>query len=258
MRWRLPYFHKPKETQSALERACVPEGQRVYAIGDVHGRLDLLVPLLQRIKVDDQARPPAETHIVMLGDLVDRGPHSAHVLEYLRAYRDSFAHFHFITGNHEEAMLASITKDADLEEIGWFNYGGMETMLSYGADESLFSHKGEQLASAMRALVPRTHLDFLESFSDSLIIGDYLFVHAGIRPGVPVRRQTSADMHWIREQFLEDDRDHGFVVVHGHTITEEPEVKHNRIGIDTGAYRSGLLTALGLYGGDRWLLMEQS
>jgi serine/threonine protein phosphatase 1 len=105
--------------------------------------------------------------------------------------------------------------------------------------------------------VPRIHLDFLENFDDSIRIGDYLFVHAGIRPGVPIERQDSRDLRWIRQPFLDDESDHGLVVVHGHSITEQPDIRHNRIGIDTGAYRHGMLTALALEGGDRWLLMEQ-
>lgn len=257
MRWRLPFFGKIEESSSALERARIPEGQRVYTIGDVHGRLDLLVSLLRRVKEDDQARPPAETHVVMLGDLIDRGSHSAHVLEYLRAYRDGFATFHFLMGNHEEAMLASLEQGANPEEIGWLTFGGRETMLSYGADEAIFAAQGADLAAAMRAIVPRIHIDFLDSFADSVTIGDYLFVHAGIRPGVAIGQQTSGDMRWIREPFLTDERDHGLLVVHGHSITDEPDIRHNRIGIDTGAYRTGLLTALGLFGSDRWLLMEQ-
>jgi serine/threonine protein phosphatase 1 len=256
MRW--PFNRKIQEPVSRLANARLPEGQRVYAIGDVHGRFDLLYALLKRIKVDDEQRRPADTHVILLGDLIDRGPHSAHVLEYLRAHRDGFATFHFVTGNHEEAMLASIAPDAVPEEIGWLSYGGQETMQSYGADEAAFAAQGTELAAAMRKCVPRTHIDFLESFVDSIRLGDYLFVHAGIRPGVAIEQQESRDMRWIREPFLEDDSDHGVVVVHGHSIREEPDVRHNRIGIDTGAYKTGILTALALEGADRWLIMEQA
>jgi serine/threonine protein phosphatase 1 len=250
-------FRKRAEPVSRLQQACLPEGQRVYAIGDVHGRFDLLIALLRRIKADDAQRPAAETHVVMLGDLIDRGPYSAEVVEYLRGHRDGFATFHFIMGNHEEAMLDSITPSAIPEEIGWLGYGGHETMLSYGADPSLFTAEGAELAAAMRRLVPRTHIEFLESFNDKVQIGDYLFVHAGIRPGIAVEHQDARDLRWIREPFLQDESDHGVVVIHGHSIVEEPEIRHNRIGIDTGAYRTGLLTALALEGGDRWLMMEQ-
>ena len=258
MRWSLPLFKRNHESVSRLEQARVPDGVRVYAIGDVHGRFDLLISLLRRIRQDSEARGPADVHVVLLGDLVDRGPHSAQVLEYLRGHRDDFATFHFLTGNHEEAMLASIAKHAVPEEIGWLSFGGRETILSYGAELSLFDLEGLQLSDAMRKVVPRTHVDFMESFVDQVTIGDYMFVHAGIRPGLPLARQTSADIRWIREPFLRDERDHGVVVVHGHSISEEPQIRHNRIGIDTGAYRTGLLTALALEGGDRWLMMEQA
>lgn len=257
MRWNLPFLSKAEEPVSRLADARVPDGQRIYAIGDVHGRFDLLIGLLKRIKADTAARRSAETHVVMLGDLVDRGPHSAHVLEYLRAHRDGFATFHFVGGNHEEAMLTSLRDDDAPEESGWLDFGGRETMLSYGADPSIFDAQGADLAAAMRRLVPRIHLDFLDSFEDSIQFGDYLFVHAGIRPGIAIDQQSRKDLRWIRQLFLEDGRDHGVVVVHGHSITEEPDVRHNRIGIDTGAYRSGVLTALALDGGERWLMMEQ-
>ena len=257
MRWSLPFFSRPQEPVDRLSDAHVPHGQRVYAIGDVHGRFDLLIGLLKRIKVDDAARSAADTHVVLLGDLIDRGPHSAHVLEYLRAHRDGFATFHFVGGNHEEAMLASLRGTDAPEETGWLDFGGRETMLSYGADPSLFEAQGADLAAAMRRLVPRIHLDFLEDFQDSVQFGDYLFVHAGIRPGVAIDQQSCKDLRWIRQLFLEDGRDHGVVVVHGHSITQEPDVRHNRIGIDTGAYKSGVLTALALERGERWLIMEQ-
>lgn len=257
MRWRLPLLRKAEEPVSRLERARVPDGQRIYAIGDVHGHFDLLIGLLRRIKADTEQRGAAETHVVMLGDLVDRGPHSAEVVEYLRAHRDGFATFHFVTGNHEEAMLASLSGAVSPEDGGWLDFGGRETMLSYGADPELLEAPGPDFAQSMRRLVPRVHLDFMESFADSVRIGDYFFVHAGIRPGVAIERQDSRDLRWIRQPFLDDDSDHGVLVVHGHTITNEPDIRHNRIGIDTGAYATGVLTALALEGGERWLMMEQ-
>jgi len=258
MQWRFPFFRREVPIAENAREFCVPEGQRVYAIGDVHGRFDLLVRLIERIKSDGRDRGPADIQVVMLGDLVDRGPESAHVLEYLRAQQGGFATFHCIAGNHEEAMLASIGDDALPEETGWLTYGGRETMLSYGAEDSLFSAKGAELAARMRKHIPETHIAFLNSLPDRVMIGDYLFVHAGIRPGVPIDQQTSADLRWIRDPFLTGDRDHGMMVVHGHTIRQGPEIRHNRIGIDTGAYNSGILTALALEGNDRWFLAEGS
>ncbi|MGE0775872.1 MAG: metallophosphoesterase family protein [Sphingomonadaceae bacterium] len=254
----LSLFRKPQAPVSRLAIARVPEGQRVYAIGDVHGRFDLLIGLLKRIKIDSEERGEADTHVVLLGDLIDRGPHSAQVLEYLRSHRDIFATFHFIAGNHEEAMLATLGLYELPMQNGWLNVGGRETLCSYGADPASFRDEGLDGAALIRRHVPRTHLDFLESFEESVRIGDYLFVHAGIRPGVAIEQQRGDDMRWIRRDFLDDERDHGVVVVHGHSITAEPDIRHNRIGIDTGAYKSGMLTALALEGEDRWLMMEQA
>lgn len=240
--------------QREAASAAVPAGQRVYAIGDVHGRLDLLVRLLASIEEDDRARRPAESHVVMLGDLIDRGPRSADVVEFFLSRRPGFAAFHFLMGNHEEAMIRSLRPKADPREIGWLQFGGMETLASYGVAEEVFDLLGWQLSDELRLHVPRAHIEFITGFEDSLRFGDYLFAHAGIRPGVALDRQSSRDLRWIRREFLEDESDHGAIVIHGHTITAEPEFRPNRIGIDTGAYCSGVLTALGLEGAERWIL----
>lgn len=224
---------------------------RVYAIGDVHGRLDLLVDLLRRIEADDRDRGQADTHVVMLGDLIDRGPHSAEVLEYFLHARPTFAAFHFLMGNHEQAMLESLEPAADPRATGWLRFGGLETLESYNVPDSAFEATGRLLADALRRHVPPAHLAFLAAFEDKLVIGDYLFVHAGIRPGVAIERQSIGDLLWIRDDFLEDSSDHGYVVVHGHTVLNEPVFRANRIGIDTGAYRTGVLTALMLEGADQ-------
>ena len=255
MRWLLSPQRLLRTQEPAPCAGLIPEGQRVYAIGDVHGRLDLLMGLIGRIRADDARRGRADTHVVMLGDLVDRGPNSAHVIEYLRSLHQwGFATFHFLCGNHEEVMLRALAPGANPEETGWLRFGGYETMASYGAEPSLFQAEGAALAEAMRALVPGSHIAFLERMADHVMIGDYLFVHAGIRPGLALDRQTSTDLRWIRDAFLDDARDHGMIVVHGHSVTGEPEVRSNRIGIDTGAYRTGLLTAIGLEGDERWFL----
>lgn len=257
MRWRLPFFTQAQLSEQSVRVPRIPEGQRVYAIGDVHGRFDLLVALVDRIRADNRARGAAEVHVVMLGDLVDRGAQSAQVIEFLRAQQGGFAEFHFVSGNHEEAMLASLATDADPDTTGWLDYGGYQTMASYGVDAEALDLHGPALAATLRRGIPNTHIDFISGFVDRVLIGDYLFVHAGIRPGVALDRQTVEDMRWIREPFLEDARDHGVVVVHGHSIRPEPEFRANRIGIDTGAWRSGILTALGLESDQRWLLVEE-
>ena len=236
--------------------ATVPEGTRVYAVGDVHGCYAQLAELIDKIEADDRrrGRGDVDTHVILLGDLVDRGPRSADVVDRFVNARPAFARFRFLTGNHEEAMLESLAEHADPRATGWLRYGGRETLASYGVPESVFELGGWLLADALRQHVPPAHLDFLASFEDQIGYGDYLFVHAGIRPKVPLDRQAKADLRWIRGAFLDDATDHGRIVVHGHSVDPEPVFRSNRIGIDTGAYRTGRLTALGLEGAERWTL----
>ncbi len=236
-------------------RANVPSGQRVYAIGDIHGRLDLFNQLLERIDADDAARGAAETTLILLGDLVDRGPDSRGVVERAMGLMAS-GRVRVLAGNHEEMMLDSLTQDETLRHF--MRHGGKETLFSYGLGfEEYCALPLEQLRERMIALVPQSHIAFMEAMEDSIVVGDYLFVHAGIRPGVPLDQQTQADMRWIRREFLEHQGDHGHVVVHGHSISDEPQLRANRIGIDTGAFASGRLTALGLEGGERWFITAE-
>lgn len=231
-----------------------PPGHRAYVVGDVHGRLDLLENLLARIHSELQRHPSEKTTLVFVGDLIDRGPSSAQVLERLRAYKRAGVNTVFLLGNHEEVLLRIIAGDAPLISK-WRWFGGTECLQSYGVDTEQLRHADEQEAlEIVRRAIPREHVKFLQSFSDSCRFGDYLFVHAGIRPGIPLDEQSQADLRWIREPFLLDDSDHGVVVVHGHTMSEEAEQHPNRIGIDTGAYRTGVLTALAIEGTDRWLV----
>lgn len=229
-------------------------GHRAYAIGDVHGRLDLLDALLETIDRDDRERAPRQTVLVMLGDLIDRGPSSAEVVERLRTFERPRTRPVFLSGNHEEILLRLIGGEERLL-AGWLRFGGGECLASYGADpRRIAAMAPDEAIAAIRAAIPDAHVAFLRGFSDTFRFGDYLFVHAGIRPGLPLHQQTQADLRWIRSPFLEDARDHDFMVVHGHTIVETVEQRPNRIALDTGAYRSGVLTALGVEGDDRWLL----
>lgn len=231
-----------------------PSGVRAYAIGDVHGRLDLLWALLDQIEADGRARPCGRKFIVFLGDLIDRGPDSRGVLSLLRQIRATLPNPVFIMGNHEEMLLRVIGGDTT-RLWDWLSFGGYEFAESYGLQEERLSTLPEAEAAAeIRAAVPPEDVAFVGSFIDSFRFGDYLFVHAGIRPGVPLRKQNDADLRWIREDFLESTVTHPFVVVHGHTISDEPEVCRNRIGIDTGAYRGGALTALCIEGTERRFL----
>lgn len=231
---------------------AIPAGQRAYAVGDVHGRLDLFDALLAAIEADDAARGPSDTTIVLLGDLVDRGPDSAGVIRAARALGQRRS-VRILLGNHEEMFLDALESEEVLRHF--LRYGGRETVLSYPVDPAAY-HRAElaETLDLMRAAVPQQDIDFIRGFEDQVRIGDYLFVHAGIRPGVPLEEQRVADLRWIREPFLSHRESFGPVVVHGHTIFDKPDFTGNRIGIDTGAYRTGRLTALGLEGTQRWLI----
>jgi len=231
-----------------------PRGQRAYAIGDVHGCLELLDALLERIESEIAESPKRRTNIVFLGDLIDRGPASAQVVERLRTYRPASARPHFVMGNHEEVMLRVLAGETELLQ-SWLKFGGAQTLQSYGLDSTRVSRMpADSMLGELRRAIPAEHIDFLRSFADSISFGNYLFVHAGIRPGIDLSEQSQTDLRWIREPFLDDPSDHGFVVVHGHTITNEVEVAPNRIGIDTGAFCTGTLTALAIDGQKRWLI----
>lgn len=229
-------------------------GHRAYVVGDIHGRLDLLNEMIARIEADLVARPVRKSLLVFVGDLIDRGPQSAQVVERLRTYRRHGVQPIFLLGNHEEVLLRILAGDMSLIP-SWLRFGGIECLDSYGVSgRKVNRQKPEQALATIRAAVPKSHVQFLHSFHDTCRFGDYLFVHAGIRPGVELERQSQTDLRWIREPFLFDETDHGFTVVHGHTIRPEVEERANRIGIDTGAYRTGVLTALVIDGGDRRLI----
>ena len=232
----------------------LPDNYLLYAIGDIHGQDDLLVDLLAKIDVDSSSRPASTRILVFLGDFIDRGPSSAEVIERLRSYRAPRTRLVFLTGNHEEVLLRILDGEKALV-ADWLRFGGAECLQSYGVNPARLRRMlPEQATETVRSAIPPTHVEFLRGLDDSFRAGDYLFVHAGIRPAVPLAEQVVSDLRWIREPFLADRADHGFVVVHGHTIHQQVEDTGNRIGIDTGAYRFGVLTALGLQGDDRWYL----
>jgi serine/threonine protein phosphatase 1 len=239
-------------TRSAVRRGKADA--RAYAVGDIHGRLDLLEPLLDKIADDARARPSKRTYIVFLGDLIDRGPDSAGVVERLRNYRPDFATPVFLAGNHEEVMLRVLGGEPEILR-DWLKFGGAECLASYGVDSSALTRmEPDKALELMRSRVPAAHIDFLESFADTFRFGDYLFVHAGIRPGIPLDEQDQFDLRWIREPFLSGTHEHGPIVVHGHTIVTKVEERAHRICIDTGAYHSGILTAVGIEDEERWYL----
>ena len=234
------------------------EGCRAYAVGDIHGRLDLLNQILAEIEADHAARPPKRTFLIFLGDLVDRGPDSAGVVERLRTYQHTGIRMIFLGGNHEEVLLRILDGEQNILP-SWLKFGGAECAESYGINPEALKRMPEDAAvELVRTKVPREHKEFLASFADTFSFGDYLFVHAGIRPGIAIDEQARADLRWIRDPFLSDSKEHGCVVVHGHTIVERVEERTNRIGIDTGAYRSGVLTALAIEDDQRWFISTNS
>ena len=251
----MTFFSKIFEAFSGNSEPTGPDGYRAYAIGDIHGRLDLLDELLAKIEADIAVRRRRENLLIFLGDLIDRGPDSAAVVERLRTYKPAEATTVFLGGNHEEVMLRVLAGEQGGLLANWLKFGGAECLMSYGLNPNALALKTEATAlTAIKASVPQAHADFLASFADTFRFGDYLFVHAGIRPGLGIAEQSQTDLRWIREPFLDDTKDHGFVVVHGHTISSKVDERGNRIGLDTGAYRTGILTALGVEGNDRWFL----
>lgn len=238
--------------------ASGPIGQRAYVVGDVHGMDALLDDLLAQIERDLAERPVRKALLVFVGDLIDRGPGSAQVIERLRTYRHGGLRTVFLLGNHEEVLLRLLGGDTK-PVSDWRAFGGKECMASYGADPAEFAAMDKRRAAQLVGqLVPKEHRDFLATFADTCRFGDYLIVHAGVRPGVELEQQSQADLRWIRGPFLDDLTDHGFVVVHGHTIVPTIEERANRIGIDTGAYRTGILTALVIEEGERRFLSARA
>jgi serine/threonine protein phosphatase 1 len=224
----------------------VPDDLRIYAIGDIHGRSDLLSEILEGIVADQRVRPEvAETRLIFLGDYVDRGPASRQVVETLQTGIPSGCRPVFLKGNHEDMLLKALISPAGQEM--WLANGGEATLRSYGIHRHYVP--SVEIIEALGA--HRQFFDRLELMHEA---GDYLFVHAGIRPGVALGAQRPNDLMWIRYDFLDHDGDFGRIVVHGHTPTNLPEIRSNRIGIDTGAWMSGVLTALRLEGEERGLL----
>lgn len=233
----------------------IPAGERIYAIGDIHGRLDLFTALAQAIEKDDKQRGRADTTVIMLGDLVDRGPNSARVIGTARAWARG-RKVRFVAGNHEEMFLLSFHKVEALRNF--LRYGGRETILSYDISAGeLLGASLDETQKLMNERIPAEDRKFLNDFEKLISVGDYLFVHAGIRPSEPISKQSGQDCRWIREPFLSYEGSFGQTVVHGHTVTEEVEFRSNRIGIDTGGYLTGKLTALCLEGTERWLIQTQ-
>lgn len=239
-------FFRPQE---AIRRPSVPAGTRYYLIGDIHGRLDLFEQLKEAVEIDDADSTEAETVFVLLGDLIDRGEDSAGVVRLARKWHKK-RNVRILAGNHEEMFLDSFD---NVEMLRHFvKHGGRETLLSYGVDRKAYNNMSlKELHAQLPNIVPQKDRDFIAGFEDMIIVGDYAFVHAGIDPKRSIDDQKRSDMLWIRDRFLNHDGAHSHFIVHGHTITDEVDEQSNRMGIDTGAFRTGRLTALVLEGDTR-------
>jgi serine/threonine protein phosphatase 1 len=225
----------------------LPGGVRIYAFGDIHGRADLLKKMFTMIDADVSRSPVEHPIEVYLGDYVDRGPYSCETLNLL-IERSQSRETVCLRGNHEAYYLDVLRDPAKLD--AWRQIGGLQTLISYGIQPSLNPSAAEQveLIRALKAAMPRDHVRFLLSLKPSFLCGDFFFVHAGVRPGIPLDEQDERDLLWIRDEFLDSDEDFGKFIVHGHTPVREPDIRANRANIDTGAYATGNLTLLTIQG----------
>ena len=228
----------------SADAARVPEDIRLVAVGDIHGRHDCLKQLLGNIGLSDKSKD-SNWHFIFLGDYIDRGPYSRSVIDHLI----NFSNVHsttFLLGNHERAMLNFL--DAPVQARDWLKFGGRETLLSYGVtppNGNVGPDELKRMGEDLRTNLPAAHHNFLNSLELLYVCGDYLFTHAGIDPEKPIKQQSESELLWIREPFLSFPDHLPKVIVHGHTVTENfrPEVRSHRLGIDTGAYICGNLTA---------------
>lgn len=250
---RLRDFFRPPQPPKL---PSVPVGTRYYAIGDIHGRLDLYEALIAAIEAEIALAPGLDHRIVVLGDLVDRGPDSAGVVERTRQWQQT-RNVRVLAGNHEEMFLTAFEKPEALRHF--LKHGGRETLMSYGFTKAQFASLSiEDIFALLPRIVPQQARDYIAGFEEMVRAGDYAFVHAGIDPSRPLSEQKRSDLLWIRERFLSHDGPLEKVVVHGHTIFDAVMDCGNRIGIDTGAFRSGVLTALVLEGDQRRILQSRA
>lgn len=240
--------------RTELPQFSLPEGLRLYAVGDVHGCLDLLKRLEDRI-AGSARECSGEAAVIFLGDYIDRGPDSRGVIEHLSAGQFAGLPAAHLLGNHEDILLEALSEPPLVRE--WLRWGGMATLASYGVALPANVDPAERdhaIAGAMREALPEHHLDFLKGLQLSYQTGDYLFVHAGIRPGRSLDKQSRHDMLTIREPFLSSTKALPARVIHGHSVAFEAQVSPCRIGIDTGAYATGRLSAVLLEGGRHEIL----
>jgi len=238
-------------------RSQTPPNTVIYAIGDIHGRDDLLAAMHDRIAVEVRQRTARRKLVVYLGDYVSRGEDSRRVVDRVLEWLPEGFERITLKGNHEDLLLRFLDGDLDAGRH-WFDYDGLDALAHYGVAVPDRQSRDDETVAALRdrfaATLPLSHRDFFRSLTVVYRSGDYCFVHGGVRPGIPLAEQSEHDCMWIRKPFLDSDADHGAIVVHGHSISKTPVIAHNRIGIDTGAYRSGILTCLVLDGTSRSFL----
>ena len=221
----------------------MPAGLRIYAVGDIHGRLDLLNELLSKIDADIALRPISKALYVFLGDYIDRGSSSRETIDRLIEHGEKNEAV-FLRGNHELIAIRCLSDRKLFDK--WMRLGGLETLVSYGIAPGLLTNSRQivQLQAAFHGALPQSHFQFFRDLQSFHVCGDFFFAHAGVKPHVDLSLQKEQDLLWIREEFLTSNEDFGKIVVHGHTPTREVEVQQNRINIDTGAFATGRLTCL--------------
>ena len=236
-----------RELRVRGRRPSLPAELRIYAIGDIHGRLDLLNELLARISSDIALRPTVRPLYVFLGDYIDRGSASRETIDRLIEHGKTHESV-FLKGNHELIAIKCLSDRGLFDQ--WLRLGGLETLVSYGVPAETLAN-GKQIAelqSAFHGALPQAHFRFFRDLKNSFECGDFFFAHAGVKPNVELSRQKENDLLWIRGEFLTSKDDFGKIIVHGHTPTREIEVAPNRINIDTGAFATGLLSCLVIEG----------
>lgn len=229
-------------------RAATARNHRVYAVGDIHGRFDLFSDLIDTIEADNARRADHKrVTLVLLGDVIDRGPSSQRLIRMMMALQRRNARLTVLLGNHEAMLLESLAGKVEAQEA-WLRYGGLATLESFAIEPPLPHEDGPAFAQRLAEGLTPAVVEWLEALPLSITCGDYFFCHAGVRPGTALARQRREDLLWIRQPFLRSRRHFGAVVVHGHTIVDEVTVESNRIAVDTGAYATGVLSAVCLDG----------
>jgi serine/threonine protein phosphatase 1 len=236
-----------RELNVGGRRPSLPPRLRIYAVGDIHGRLDLVTDMLSRIQGDIARRPTERPIHVFLGDYIDRGSWSRETIDKLIEYSSAHECI-FLKGNHESIAIKCLSDRGLFDQ--WMRLGGLETLLSYGlAPESLAAGRSiVELQSAFHGALPQKHFRFFRDLQNSFTCGDFFFAHAGVKPHVELSQQNESDLLWIRDEFLSSSLEFGKIIVHGHTPTSEVFVGPNRINIDTGAFATGRLTCLVIEG----------